>query len=96
MSGLGPGALGQGPGHSSEFRVGSRRPGPLPFPEPGGVTLGPRRGDHQEEWGGEGIGEGLVAPDFRAQGSNLCEEMALGEGLRGGDDGKGEGEMGRG
>ena len=71
-------------------RVGSRPPGPLP-PELGGVTPGPRRSDQEEEWGGEGIGEGLVPPDFRAQGSKICEERALGEGLGEGMLGKGAG-----
>ena len=92
----GPGHWARGPGTAQSSELGAAPLDPSPFPEPGGVTLGPRRGDQEEEWGGEGIGEGLVAPDFRAQGSNLCEERALGEGLRGGDDGRREGRWGEG
>ena len=74
--------------------MGAGPPDPSP-PEPGGVTPGPRRSDQEEEWGGEGIGEGLVPPDFRAQGSKICEERALGEGLGEGMLGKRDGgEMG--
>ena len=80
--GTGPGARRgeSGKGGVEGGELGAGPPDPSP-PEPGGVTPGPRRSDQEEEWGGEGIGEGLVPPDFRAQGSKICEERALGEGL---------------